>query len=229
VIKETWGNLKPGTVSPVSCPRFRMPNRRVRSDGALQMFRYPKMSHVLLIILFCCDQRLAARVDLHRPVEGSWLIVGRYSTRNISAVSDEDMRALIGKRISISSDALESCGQRVKVKSVTTRFVKKPELILEERVSFEELGVKSDSLEEVETVFNQDQSVGCLGHLSLPGDHIYLKSANWIIVEFEGAFLSAKKIPTKEAVQLTFGPVGEQGPAVSPDGRLLANSARPEL
>ena len=27
---------------------------------------------------------------------------------------------------------------------------------------------------------------------------------------------------TKGAVQLTFGPVGEQGPAVSPDGRLLA-------
>lgn len=128
-------------------------------------------------------------------VVGTWVIQGAYQTRNITAISASEMKELRGAKIVITRNNLESCGQSVKITGVETQALTDEQLFDGIYVTFKELDVHSPTLTEV--MLRHPGLGSCMGKFDIPGEDLYIKGNNELIVEWGRAFFRAVRLSSR--------------------------------
>jgi hypothetical protein len=122
-------------------------------------------------------------------VYGTWILKSIYPTQNVEGPSRAQQKKLLGTTVVLNASALEACGQSVPVKTVEVNQVSSADFLENNRVRFSEVGVEGASITEI--VINHRQSGTCFDAFPLPGQDIYVKNKNEILVYFEGVFYRA--------------------------------------
>jgi hypothetical protein len=124
-------------------------------------------------------------VAIH-AIRGRWLIASIYHTQNVEGPSPAEQKKLIGSEIVYRTRSFKACGQSVPITSINTNRIDSGEFLANTRVRFNEVGIAARSVTEV--VLNNRQAGTCFGVFPLPGQDIYLKSKDEILIAFEGVF-----------------------------------------
>jgi hypothetical protein len=133
------------------------------------------------------DQQTTLPFALH----GTWEIVGEYETRNVTALDQVEVRRLIGSLLTFSEGSLASCGQSIAISSIQVRALTGKEFFSGVYVNFSEVHISSTSVDEV--LVDGDSAGDCRGSRTLPGEHVYIKSKNELLIQYEGGFFRAVK------------------------------------
>lgn len=146
---------------------------------------------LLLLILLpasaCSGQNETANGST--MVYGTWVLKSIYPTQNVEGPSPAQQKKLLGTMIILSASTLKACGQSVPVKTIKVNQVSSADFLEDNRVRFSEVGAEGGSITEV--VINHRQSGTCFDAFPLPGQDIYIKNKNEILVYFEGVFYRA--------------------------------------
>lgn len=158
---------------------------------AKPIFRSSLNAILLLLILLatsaCFGQNEAANESA--TIYGMWILKSIYPTQNVEGPSPAQQKKLLGTAIVLDASTLKACGQSVPVKTIKVNQVSSADFLQDNRVRFSEVGVEGESVTEI--VINHRQSGTCFGAFPLPGQDIYVKSKNEILVYFEGVFYRA--------------------------------------
>lgn len=158
---------------------------------AKPIFRRSLNAVLLLLILLststCFGQNETA--DEAAKIYGTWILKSIYPTQNVAGPSPAQQRKLLGTVIVLNASTLKACGQSVPVKNVKVNQVSSTDFLEDNRVRFSEVGVKGESVTEI--VINHRQSGTCFDAFPLPGQDIYVKNKNEVLVYFEGVFYRA--------------------------------------
>jgi hypothetical protein len=144
---------------------------------------------LLLLVLLssaCFSQSTPADVS---HISGTWMIKSIYTTSNVEGPNPLQQKKLLGSTIVLDSRSLKACGQLVPITSVEVYAVTGAEFLANTRVRFEEVGIGTHSITEM--VINSRQSGSCFEAFPLPGQDIYIKSKDEILIDFEGVFYRA--------------------------------------
>lgn len=154
-------------------------------------FRTSLNAFLLLLILLtasvCSSQNETANEST--MAYGTWILKSIYPTQNVEGPSPAQQKKLLGTVIVLNASTLKACGQAVPVKTIKVNQVSSADFLEDNRVRFSEVGVEGASITEI--VINHRQSGTCFGAFPLPGQDIYVKSRNEILVLFEGVFYRA--------------------------------------
>lgn len=145
---------------------------------------------LLLIVVWtssCFSQSRSA--DESHIVIGTWLIKSIYTTQNVEGPNPSQQKKLLGTTVILDAHSLSACGQSVPVKSIKVNQISSTDFLANTRARFSEVGVEAPSITEV--VINDRQSGTCFDAFPLPGQDIYIKDKNEIIIDFEGVFYRA--------------------------------------
>lgn len=161
-----------------------------RIDAA-PSFRRSINAFLLLLILLsasvCSAQNETANEST--MVYGTWILKSIYPTQNVEGPSPAQQKKLLGTTIVLNASTLKACGQSVPVKTIKVNQVSSTDFLEDNRVRFSEVGVEGASITEI--VINHRQSGTCFDAFPLPGQDIYVKNKNEILVYFEGVFYRA--------------------------------------
>jgi hypothetical protein len=164
---------------------FMMPHINFRSTirRTLELFA-PLL--VALLSSACFSQ--STPVDaLH--ISGTWMIKSIYTTPNVEGPNLFQQKKLLDSTIVLDSRSLKACGQSVPITSVEVYQVTGADFLANTQVRFEEVGIGTPSITEI--VINSRQSGSCFEAFPLPGQDIYIKSKDEILIDFEGVFYRA--------------------------------------
>ena len=154
-------------------------------------FRTSFSAFLLLLILLsasvCSGQIETANESA--MVYGTWILKSIYPTQNVEGPSPAQQKKLLGTAIVLNASLLKACGQSVPVKTIKVNQVSSTDFLEDNRVHFSEVGIEGDSVTEI--VINHRQSGTCFNAFPLPGQDIYVKNKNEILVYFEGVFYRA--------------------------------------
>lgn len=75
------------------------------------------------------------------------------------------------------------------VKSIKVSHVSSHDFLANTRVRFSEVGINTSNVTEV--VLNQRESGTCFGAFPLPGQDVYIKNEDELLIDFEGVFYRA--------------------------------------
>jgi hypothetical protein len=122
-------------------------------------------------------------------IRGSWVIESIYRTPNIQGPSPAEQKKLVGSRITYGDRTLESCGQSVPITSTDEFQVDSADFLANTLVRFSDVEVDAQVVTEV--VLNNRQAGRCFEAFPLPGQDVYLKSKDELLISFEGVFYRA--------------------------------------
>jgi hypothetical protein len=151
-----------------------------------RQFRNNVMLILSLLILIFIAHSQKAQSDAVTVIRGTWVIKSIYRTENIEGPSPAEQKKLIGSKIVYSDRSLESCGQSVPITSTDERRVDSAEFLANTRVRFSEVEINTRSVTEV--VLNNRQAGSCFKAFPSPGQDLYLKSKDEILIDFDGVF-----------------------------------------
>lgn len=163
-----------------------MPRIRSLSTIHRPLTLYALLLNVLSISV-CLSQ--SGTVDKSHVVRGTWVLKSIYSTQNVEGPSVSQQKKLLGTTIILNTDSLEACGQSVPINSVKVNQISSADFLANTRARFSEVGIKTPSITEV--VINDGQSGTCFDAFPLPGQDVYIKNKDEILVDFEGVFYRA--------------------------------------
>lgn len=155
------------------------PNTRASLNAFILMLIFLSMS-------VCYGQNDMANKST--MVYGTWILKSIYPTKNIQGPSPAQQKKLLGTTIVLNSTTLKACGQSVPVKTIKFNQVSSADFLEDNRVSFSEVGIEGTSV--IEVVINNRQSGTCFDAFPLPGQDIFIKNKNEILIYFEGVFYS---------------------------------------
>jgi hypothetical protein len=147
---------------------------------------------ILMWVLLFVFAGAASADPMPEGLIGTWRIVSVYTTKNVYGLHPKEQHKLLGSKVTISANNLASCGQIVEVKSVSTSRITTDDLLFSYRVTFHDLGIKDQSV--LRVVINDNEDGNCLGRIALPGEEVYLKSAQEICVTLDGVVFKAIRI-----------------------------------
>lgn len=154
-------------------------------------FRISLNAFLLLLILLstsvCSSQNETASEST--MVYGTWVLKSIYPTQNVEGPSPAQQKKLLRTTIVLNASTLKACGQSVPVKTIKVNQVSSTDFLEDNRVRFSEVGVEGASITEI--VVNNRHSGTCFDAFPLPGQDIYVKNKNEILVYFEGVFYCA--------------------------------------
>ena len=127
--------------------------------------------------------------DKRSLIEGTWVLKSIYKTQNATGVDGDQQRALLNSRISYKSGSLTSCKQSVPITVVDVNERSTKNLFADTNVGADELNLSGSTVTEV--TFNKTQSGNCFGTFTLPGEDVYIKGKNELIINFVGVFYRA--------------------------------------
>jgi len=122
-------------------------------------------------------------------IRGTWVIKSIYPTQNVEGPDPSQQRKLVGTDIVLDAQTLKACGQSVPISSVDVHRVNSTDFLTNTRVRFSEVGIDTPSITEV--VINKREAGSCFQAFPLPGQDIYIKSNDEVLVDFEGVFYRA--------------------------------------
>lgn len=123
------------------------------------------------------------------PIEGVWILKSIYKTQNATGVDGPQQKSLLNSRISYKSNSLTSCKQSVPIATVEINERSTRDLFADTNVGADELKLSGAKVTEV--IFNKTQSGNCFGTFTLPGEDVYIKGKNELIINFVGVFYRA--------------------------------------
>jgi hypothetical protein len=127
-----------------------------------------------------------AQKDAPTGMKGIWIIKSIYQTQNVQGPSPTEQKQLVGSEVVYGDRTLTSCGQSVPITSVNQHRVVSAEFLANNNVRFSEVDIHTATVKEV--VLNFRQAGTCLDGFPLPGQDVYLKSKDEIVIAFEGVF-----------------------------------------
>ena len=127
--------------------------------------------------------------DAKHIIQGSWVIKSIYTTQNVEGPDPSQQKKLVGTQVVVSAQSLHACGQSVPIKSIEVHQVSSDEFLTNTRARFSEVEIHSPSVTEV--IMNNRQAGSCFQVFPLPGQDVYIKSKNEILISFEGVFYKA--------------------------------------
>lgn len=140
-----------------------------------------------LILAFMFTARAQnAQSDAASAIRGAWVIKSIYRTHNVEGPSPTEQKKLVGSEIVYSNRILKSCGQSVPIASINQRRIDAVDFLANTRVRFTEVDINAGSVMEV--VLNNRQAGSCFDAFPLPGQDVYLKSKDELVIDFEGVF-----------------------------------------
>lgn len=158
---------------------------------AVSTLRAPLNAFLLFLILLptsaCSGQNGTA--NRLTTVNGTWILKSIYPTQNVEGPSPAQQKKLLGTTVILNDSTLKACGQSVPVKTIKVNQVSSTNFLEDNRVRFSEVGVEGGSITEI--VINNRQSGTCFDAFPLPGQDIYVKNKNEILIYFEGVFYRA--------------------------------------
>jgi len=139
----------------------------------------------------------AANVILPQDLNGEWTLVSIYKTPNISGISPEQARSLVGSRIKYEGGMLIACKQHVKIEKVDEKDISAAQFLSgRKRTRFSDVEIYAPSIKEI--TINANSSGNCFDTYALPGEDVYVKSQNELLVDFEGVYFRAlRRVPAK--------------------------------
>ena len=154
-------------------------------------FRNKVMLIYVFLILISVAHSQKPQTDAARAIRGTWVIKSIYRTPNIQGPSPAEQKKLIGSKIVFGDSSLESCGQSVPITSTQEFQVDSAEFLANNLVRFSEVKIDAQSVTEV--VLNNGQAGTCLKAFPAPGQDVYLKSKDELLIAFEGVFYRATR------------------------------------
>lgn len=123
-------------------------------------------------------------------LKGEWTIVSIYKTSNISGISPEQAKSLVGSRIKYENGFLIACKQRVKIEKVEEKEVTATQFLAgRKRTSFSDVGINAPSIKGI--TINGNSSGNCFDTYALPGEDVYIKGQTELLIDFEGVYYRA--------------------------------------
>ena len=154
-----------------------------------RLFRNKVMLIYSLLILLSMAHSQKSQSDAASAIRGTWVIKSIYRTQNIEGPSPVEQKELIGSTIAYRDRSLESCGQSVPITSIDEHRVDSADFLANTRVRFSEVEIDAQSVTEV--VLNNRQAGSCFKAFPSPGQDVYWKSKDEILIAFEGVFYRA--------------------------------------
>jgi len=128
--------------------------------------------------------------DNQEEFYGKWIISKAIASSNVRSFSEEDINKIIGQQLSFSKDQSSSFGDEINnMKNIVTNptykksIVFKNDFVSNYRASFDNLGIKDDSITEI-TVLNSKDIAECT---------FFLKDENTLILYGGGVFFQLNK------------------------------------
>ena len=154
-----------------------------------RLFRNKMMLISLLLTAISMAHSQKSQSDSPSAIRGTWVIKSIYRTHNIEGPSPAEQKKLIGSKIVYSDRSLESCGHSVPITSTEEHQVDSADFLANTKVRFSEVEIDSRSVTEL--VLNNRQAGSCFRAFPSPGQDVYLKSKDEILIDFEGVFYRA--------------------------------------
>ena len=149
-------------------------------------FRIKIMLASSFLLLTAIAHAQQIQTDAVGAIRGTWVITSIYRTQNVEGPSSAEQKKLIGSEIVYSNRSLKSCGQSVAITSVDQNRVDANNFLANTRVRFTEVEINAASVTEV--VLNNRRAGRCFEAFPVPGQDVYLKSKDEILIDFEGVF-----------------------------------------
>jgi hypothetical protein len=122
-------------------------------------------------------------------IQGTWVIKSIYRTQNVEGPNPSQQKKLVGSHVIVSAQSLHACGQSVPVQSIEVHRLSSDDFLTNTRVRFSEVQIHSPSVTEV--IMNNRQDGICFQVFPLPGQDVFIKSKDEILISFEGVFYKA--------------------------------------
>lgn len=122
-------------------------------------------------------------------IRGTWVLTSLYKTSNITGIDGTQQQRLLASRISYSSKELTACAQSVSIVSLDVHRLSAKDFFAQAYVRLDEVGVKDPTITEI--IINRNESGNCFGTYTLPGENVYIRNNNELLINFEGAFYRA--------------------------------------
>jgi len=125
-------------------------------------------------------------------IVGTWVLKSIYPTANVEGPSLSEQRQLIGSKIVIDVSRLHSCGQSVPIRSRVMHKLGADQFLFATHVRLYEMGISRRTVTEI--VLNNREAGTCFGSFPVPGQLLFLKTKNELVVDFEGTFYRAVRV-----------------------------------
>ena len=149
-------------------------------------FRNRAVLTPLFLALMVTARAQNTQSDAASVIRGTWVIKSIYLTQNVEGPSPTEQKKLVGAEIVYSDRILKSCGQSVPIASIHQHRVDAADFLANTQVRFTEVDINAASVTEV--VLNNRQVGSCFEAFPLPGQDVYLKSKDELVIDFEGVF-----------------------------------------
>lgn len=135
----------------------------------------------------CHGQKVPS--DAASMIRGTWVIKSILPTQNVEGPNPSQQQKLVGTQIVLNAQTLKACGQSVPISSVDVHQVNADDFLNNTQARFNEVGIDTHIVAEV--VINNREAGTCFGAFPLPGQDIYVKSKNELLIDCEGVFYRA--------------------------------------
>jgi hypothetical protein len=155
-------------------------------------------AHLLCAVLAICGICLSTSAQTPNPkippeLSGQWVLRSLYSTPNIWGISLKQAKSLIGSRLRYRDGVLSSCKQHAVIGGVEQRDVSRAQFLAgRNNVRFSDVGIHGASVREI--ILNGNQGGNCFGTYALPGEDVYMKGPDQLLVDFEGVYFRAIRV-----------------------------------
>lgn len=143
----------------------------------------------LVLICATCSSGQHPAPEKQSPIKGTWVLKSIYKTQNATGIDGAQQKELLNSRVTYTSSSLNSCKQSTPITFVEINERSTKDLFADTNVGADELKLSGPKVTEV--TFNKTQSGNCFGTFTLPGEDVYIKGKDEIIINFVGVFYRA--------------------------------------
>jgi hypothetical protein len=134
-----------------------------------------------------------------KELNGEWVLRSYYMTSNIWGISRKQAQSLIGSKLIYRDGALSACKQRVKIDKIEQNNVSAAQFWDGLHVDFSDVGIVAPSIREIR--LNGNAGGNCFETYALPGEDVYLKGPDELLVDFEGVYFRATRVSVKKGTK----------------------------
>ncbi len=137
-----------------------------------------------------CASAQSKQANLPETLKGEWVLASFYKTKNIWGLGPEQAKALVGSKLKYEIGFLTACKQRAQIEKVDEKEVTAAEFLAgRNTVHFSDVEIYAASVKEI--TINGNSSGNCFDTHALPGEDIYVKSKDELLIDFEGVYFRA--------------------------------------
>ncbi|WP_233840414.1 hypothetical protein [Dyella sp. 2HG41-7] len=138
-----------------------------------------------------CFAQANSSEQRHLP-KGTWILRSIYWTPNIQGPTLSQQNKLLNTSVILSDDEIKACGVSTPINSIEVNHISSDDFLANTRVRFNWVGIDTPIVTEI--VINHASSGNCFGAFPIPGQDVYVKSRDELLIDFEGVFYRAVRV-----------------------------------